>query len=132
MFSHIFIVFPKTALFISLKKSLSKLFFAFCLCLVFISIYGFSQAFWLDSIALWTFFKINLWFNACFKFLMWITNSVLLWKLVTSYSKCLTFVPSGKNGKSLWISSNFLGCWKSTSRKYPSSLSSLYFLWNLH
>ena len=66
------IVFQKTALFINLKKSFS-IFFGFCLSLVFISIYGFSHTFWLSLITLWTSSKTNPWFNACFKFLMWMT-----------------------------------------------------------
>ena len=69
MLSHIFHSFSKTELLINLKKSFSKSFFAFFLRSVFISIYGFSQEFWLNWISLWTFFNTNLWFNACFKFL---------------------------------------------------------------
>ena len=72
-FFHIFHSFSKTALLISLKKSFSKSFFTFFLTSVFMSMYGFNQAFWLNLMTLCTFFKTNLWFNTCCKFLMWIT-----------------------------------------------------------
>ena len=71
---------------IILQKSFSKSCFAFFLKSVFISIYGFSQIFWLNLITLWTFFETNLWFNACSKFLMCIAYSVLSCKLATSFS----------------------------------------------
>ena len=77
------IVFPKTALFITLKMSFSNLFFAFLLSLVFISVYGFSKAFWLNLITLWIFFKSAPWFVDCFKFLMWVIYLVLSCQLVT-------------------------------------------------
>ena len=51
--------------------------------LVFILIYRFSQAFWLNLIILWTFPKINPRFNGYFEFLMSITYLVLPCKLVT-------------------------------------------------
>ena len=44
---------------------------------LFLLIYGFNQAFSLNLITLWTFFKTDSWFNAYFKFLSWITYSVL-------------------------------------------------------
>ena len=132
MFSHILIVFSKTVLFISLKKSFSKLFFAFCFSIAFTWKYGFSQGFWLNSITLWTFFKITLSFNACFKFLMCIKHSILSCKLAKSYSAFITFILPGNFGKSLRSSCNILGYWISSSRKYSSSFSSLRFLWNLH
>ena len=94
---------------------------------MFISIYGFSQTFWLNLITRCTFFKTNLWFNACFQFLMYITYSFLSCKLATSFSTFSVSSFSGKNDKSLWSSCNFLRHWTSTSRKYLSSLSSLYF-----
>ena len=50
------IIFLKTELFISLKKSFSNSFFASVLSLVFISIYGFNHASWLNWITLCTFF----------------------------------------------------------------------------
>ena len=40
------LVLPKTKLFISLKKSASKLFFAYFLSFAFMSIYYFNQSFW--------------------------------------------------------------------------------------
>ena len=76
---------------------------------------------------LWTFFKINPWFNACSKFLMWITYSFLSYQLAPSFSTFFIFFLSDKNGESLWISCNFPGYWTSTSRRYSSSLSSLQF-----
>ena len=109
-------VFPETALFISLKNSISKLFVAFSLSLVFISIYYFSQAFWLNLITLWTFLKINPWFNPWFKFPMWIAYSHLSWKLVTSFSTIPIFFLSGENGKLLWSSGSFSRYSTSTSR----------------
>ena len=102
-----------------------KLFFAFCLSLVFISRYGFSQAFWLNLITLGTFFKNNPWFKTCLEYLMWMASSDLLCKLVTSFSAFSIFILSGKSSKSLWISSNYPGYWILTSRKYLSLLSSL-------
>ena len=60
--------------------------FAFLLSSMFISMYGFRQAFRLNLMTLWNFFKTNLWFNASFKFLMWITYSFLSCKLATSFS----------------------------------------------
>ena len=92
---------------------------------LFLLIYGFNQAFWLNLITLWTFFKTDSWFNAYFKFLWWITYSVLSCKLATSISTFSILILSGKNGKSLWRLRNFSGYWTSTSRKYPLSLSSL-------
>ena len=79
------VVFPKTALFMNLKKSFSKPSFCFFLRSVFISIYGFSQAFWLNVITLWTLVKSNPWLNACFKFLMCLTYSVLSCKLAQAF-----------------------------------------------
>ena len=55
------------------------------------------------------------------------TYSVLSCKLVTSFSTFSIFILSGKNGKSLSSSCSFSGYWTSTSRKYPSSFSSLYY-----
>ena len=92
--SHSF--FQKITLFINTKKYFSKLFFAFFLRSVFISIYCFSQAFWLNVITLWTFLKINPGFDFCFKFLICIIYSVLSLKLATSFSASSVFVLSGK------------------------------------
>ena len=66
LFCLILIVFLKTALFIN---ALFKIIFCFFYISILISIYGFSQTFWLNLITLWTFFKSNPWFNACFKFI---------------------------------------------------------------
>ena len=119
------IVFPKTSLFIILENFFSKSFFTFFLRPVLISIYRFRQVFWLNLITLWTFFKINPWLNACFKFIMCVMYSVLSSKLATSFFTFSIFVLSSKNGKSLWSSCNFLTYWTSTSRKHPSLLSLL-------
>ena len=81
-----FVIFPNAALFIKSKKSFSKSLFAFFLRSVFTSIYRFTLAFWLNSITLWTFFKINSWFNACFKFFMCITYLVWSCRLATNFS----------------------------------------------
>ena len=113
--------------------STSILFFAFFLRSVFISIYGFIQAFWLNLITLWNFFKNNPWFNACFKFLMCITYPVLSCKLATSFSTFSIYLLSGKNGKSLWSSCNFP--WVSTSKKKKKFLHNFLHcsvLWNIH
>ena len=76
-----------------------------------------------------TFFNTNPWFNSCFKFLMCITYSFWSCKLATSFSTFSKLVLSGKSGKSLWSLCKFSRYWTSTSRKYPSSLSSLYFFY---
>ena len=89
-----------------LEKVFLKVIFCFFFRSVFISIYGFSQTFWLNFIILWTFFKTNPWFNAYCKFLMCITYSVLSCKLATSFSTFSTFILSGKNDKSNQIKSN--------------------------
>ena len=95
-----------------------------CFYSVFMLTYSFRQAFWLNWITVWTFFKTNPWFNVCFKILMCIRYWVLLYKLATSFSTLFIFIFSGKNGKSLWRLSNFSRSWTSTSRKYLLSLSS--------
>ena len=118
MFSRIYMVFPKTSLFINLKKPVSKSFFDFFLRSLFMSIYDFNRAFCLNLITPCKFFKNNPWCNACFKFLMCITYSVLSCKLATSFSNFSIFFLSGKKGKSFWRSCNFPGYWTSNSRKY--------------
>ena len=102
------IVFPKTALFICLKKSFSESFFASVLSLLLISMYGFNHSSWLKLITLWTFFKIKPWFKASFKLFVLITYSLLSSKLVTNFSTFPSFFLSGKNGKSLWSSCNLI------------------------
>ena len=89
-----FIVFPKIALFINLKKSFSKSFFFHYFSYVFIWSYNFSKAFWLNLITLCTFFNKNPWFGACFKFLICVTYSFLSCKLAKTFSN---FILSGKN-----------------------------------
>ena len=85
-FLTFYIVFTKTALFISLKKSFSNLFFASFLNLVFMSMYDFKHAFWLNWITLRTLFSINPWFSTCFKILMWTSYFSLSSILQTSFS----------------------------------------------
>ena len=77
-------------------------FFDSVLSLVFISIYGFNHASWLNLNTLCTSFNTNPWFNACFKALMCITYFSLSSILQTSFSTFPIFFLSGKNGKSLW------------------------------
>ena len=56
---------------------------------------------------------------------MCITYSILSCKLAISFPTFPTSILSGKNGKLLWSSCHFSVSWISTSKKYPSSLSSL-------
>ena len=125
-------VFPKTELFISFKKSFSNSFFASFLYLVFISMYVFNHAFWLNWITLRTFFSFKPWFSACFKALIWKADFSLSYILQIRFSTFSTFFRSGRNGKSLWLLSNSI----SNSRKYPVLLFSSYFFMksslNLH
>ena len=85
MFSHIFHSFSKDCIIYQLKTIFLKIIFCFFHRSVFISIYGISKVFWLNLITLLTFFKTNPWFNACFKFFMCITFSVLSYKIATSF-----------------------------------------------
>ena len=50
------------------KKIFLKIIFCILFASVFISIYDFSQAFWLNLTTLWAFFNSNPLFTACFKF----------------------------------------------------------------
>ena len=93
------IVFPKNALFISLKKSFSKSFFAFFHSFVFISMYDFSKATLINLITLCSFFKTNPWYNACFKLILWII--IRFFYVNKSFSIFSIFILSGKKGKSL-------------------------------
>ena len=130
------IVFPKTELFISVKKSFSNSFFASFLYLLFISMYVFNHTFWLNWITLRTFFSFKPWFSACFKALMWITYFSLSSMLQISFSTFSTFFRSGRNDTSLWLLSNAYEYSVSNSRKYPVLLfSSCFFMkssLNLH
>ena len=86
---------------------LEKVFFHnhFLLLFVKISIHisDFIHVFWLNLITLSTLFNTSLWFKACFKFVMWITYSVLSHKLATSFSTFSVFIFSGKNGWLFWV-----------------------------
>ena len=96
MFSNILYSFSKNCIIHQLKKMFFKISFCFFFKSMFIWIYGFRRAFWINSIILWTSFKTNLWFNACFKFLMCITYSVLWCKSATSFSTISIFILSVK------------------------------------
>ena len=63
------------------------------------SIYGFNQAFLLNLMSLFTLFNTNPRFNACFKFFICITYSILLCKLATTFSTFLILILSGKKVK---------------------------------
>ena len=54
-------------------------------------------------------FLINPRSNACFKFPMCITYSVLSYKIASDFLTFSSFILSGKNGKLLWSSCNFPG-----------------------
>ena len=121
MFLNIFHSFSENWIFHQLEKKIFFFwnhFFVAFLRLVFISIHGFNQAFWLNLMTLGTVLKTKWWFNACFIFLMWITCPVLSYILGTSFLTFSIFIHSGKNGKWLWRSHKFSRCWISTSRKY--------------
>ena len=65
IFSHISIVFPNAAWLISLKNLFQNHFlYFFFLSFVFISMYGFNQASWLNLMTLCTFFNTNPWFSS--------------------------------------------------------------------
>ena len=80
------IAFLKTVLFISFKNDFSKPYFAFFLSPMFISIYGFNQAFRLNLMILCNFSKTYPSFNACFKFRLFMIYSFLSCKFGTSFS----------------------------------------------
>ena len=103
-----YIVFPKIALFINSKKSFSKSFLASVLNLIFISMYGFKRASWLNWIILCTFFRTNPWFNACFNDFIWRKFFSLSLILQKSLLHFLIFILTDKNGKSLRKFINFL------------------------
>ena len=102
------IVFSKTALLVSFKKSFSKSVFAVFLSSIFVLMYGFNQAFSLNLMTLCTFFKPDPSFSACFKFLMWIKYYSSSCRLATHLSMFSFFILSSKKSKSLRSSFNFL------------------------
>src|SRR6266536_5677730 len=77
-------VFPKTLLFISLKKSFSKSFLACFLFSVLKSMYFFIQGFWLNSNTLCILVIIKPASTACLRFLSCITYLSLLYTLGVS------------------------------------------------
>ena len=88
------IVFQKLALFLNLKKLIfSKIisFFAFFLSSVFISMYGFSQTFWLNWMILCNFFSILIHYSMP-QFFMCTAYSFWLCKLDTSFLTFSIFV----------------------------------------
>ena len=88
------VVCPKTALFMNLIFFFKIIFCFLSLDLCSCQYMVLARAFWLNLFTLLTCFKTNLWFNACFKFLMTIKYSVFSCKLATSllhfqFSLCL-------------------------------------------
>ena len=78
MFSQNFYLFSKNVIILQLQPLFIKVSFCFFFLIsVFTLIYGFNQGFWLILLTLWFFFKTNPGFNACFKFVICITYSVL-------------------------------------------------------
>ena len=73
------------------------LIFEFFLSTVFISMYGFNQALWLNLVTLCTLFNTNPWFSASFKVLICITHSWLSFKLHISFLSFPIFIISSKN-----------------------------------
>ena len=99
-FSYISIVFPKTELFISLKKYFSNSLFASFLSQVFMSIYGFNHVSCI--------IELLYVFNACFKSLIWTTFFLFLCSISqTSFSTFSNFFLSGKNDIYQWRLNNF-------------------------
>ena len=64
---------------------LEKINFEIIICIffnsVFFSMYGFSQASWLNLITVWSFSNTNPWLNTCFKVLLCMTYSFSSFKL---------------------------------------------------
>ena len=84
-----------------------------------------------NLITLKNFFKINPWFNASFRFLMWITYSVFLCKLATRFSIFSVFILSGKNGKSNKAHVTFQDIEHQLLENTLHHFSHYNFLWNL-
>ena len=80
----------------------------------------------LNLIVLCTFLKNNRWFNACFKYIICITYSVLSFKLTTCFWTFSIFIFSGKKGKSLWRSSIFFKILNINFKKL--SFNTLFFI----
>ena len=117
IFSQIFHIFSKNCIVHQIKKAFHKIIFSFFLAWYSYQYMSLAKPFWLNLMTLWTILKTNPWFSAYFKCLMWITYSVLSCKLVINFSNFLNFILSGKSGKPLWSSGNFLRHWTSTLRK---------------
>ena len=107
------------------KNNFSEPFFAFFLGSVFISMYGFNQAFPLNLMTIWTFFDNGLWFHASFKFLMCIKFSFYQasWLKVFIFLKFPFFQSKMINYCEGHIL--FQRYWTSTLGNYPSSIPSL-------
>ena len=93
-------VFPKTELFISLKKSFSKLFFAFILNCVFFSIYGFMKGPSRNKSTLQTFFNLIPRERYCFRFSPCKTIRFLSLKCCVNFGNPFKTKLSGARGKS--------------------------------
>ena len=113
MFSMLF---PNTELFISLKKSFSKSFFALVLRLVFMLMYSASQLDSWNVMALWILVNFNPKDKYSFRVSWWTTYFVLLFKLGTSFSTLPSVSLSGARGHSLCRSWSTVGHSRSTSR----------------
>ena len=118
VFSKFFQKFSKKCISDPLKKNLFQNHFL----LFFLDLYS---ELWFNLITLWTFFKTNSLFNACFKPLMWIRYSVFSCKLATSFytfQLSFFFVKMVNHYEIL----RFFAYWTSYSRTYPFlSLTSL-------
>lgn len=98
MVSYIFHSFSENRIIYQLEKSFSKSFLTFCLALRLCQCMILAKLF-LNLIVLRTCFNINLWFSTCFKFFLYVTCSLLRWKLVANFPTFLIFIVLGKNSK---------------------------------
>ena len=123
IFPLIFYGFSKSHTVHQLKEITFKIIFCFSFFRsVFISTCGFSQAFWLNSSTLWIFLKLIHDLILALNFFMYITNSILSYKLATTFWIFLILI----------FTCNFSGYWASTSRKILYHFLGCCFLWNLH
>jgi len=113
------IVFPKTLLFMSLKKSFSNSFCALERRFVFNSMYGFDHAFSSKEIPRWIFVSFKPRSKNCFKFLWWRTYFFFSVTLGIRFSTLLISIRSRASGYSLYKSWSFFGYSKATSRIHP-------------
>ena len=131
-FSHIFYSFAQNCIVHQFKKVFFKIIFSFFLRSVFSSIHGFNHAFWLNLIILCTFCNSNPWFNACFKFLMCITYSVLSFKLATCFSTSLILLLKAKRVIQCVGYVKFWNIEHQFQENIHHHFHHYSFLWNLH